>query len=39
MPICINENDGGNFLAVRVSGILSQADYVSFVPEFDQFVQ
>jgi hypothetical protein len=39
MPIHINEDDGGNFLTVHVSGILSQADYERFVPKFEQFVQ
>jgi hypothetical protein len=39
MPIHINEHDGGNFLMVHVSGILSSADYVRFVPKFEQFVR
>jgi hypothetical protein len=39
MPIHINENDGGGFLAVHVSGILSQADYERFVPKFEPFIQ
>jgi hypothetical protein len=39
MPIHINECDGGNFLTIYVSGILSQADYERFVPKFEQFVQ
>jgi hypothetical protein len=38
MPIQINEDTGGNFLAVHVSGILSQADYTQFVPEFERLV-
>ena len=36
MPIHINEDNGGNFLDVHISGILSQADYQQFVPEFDR---
>jgi hypothetical protein len=36
MPIHINEPRGGNFLAVHISGILSQADYQKFVPEFER---
>jgi len=36
MPIQINEDGGGTFLAVQVSGILSQADYEQFVPEFER---
>jgi hypothetical protein len=36
MPIQINEDSGGNFLAVHVSGILSEADYTQFVPEFER---
>jgi len=36
MPIQINEGGGGNFLAVHVSGILSQADYERFVPEVER---
>ena len=39
MPIQINEGDGGNFLAVHVSGILAQADYERFVPEFERLVR
>jgi hypothetical protein len=39
MPIQINERDGGNFLAVHVSGILAQADYERFVPEFKRLVR
>ena len=39
MPIYINELSDGNFLTVRVSGILSQSDYECFVPKFEQFVQ
>ena len=39
MPIHINECIGGNFLTVHVNGILSQADYERFVPQFEQFVQ
>jgi hypothetical protein len=36
MPIHINEDSGGNFLDVHVSGILSQTDYEQFVPEFER---
>ena len=36
MPIRINELTDGNFLTVHVSGILSQADYERFVPEFER---
>ena len=36
MPIHINEPGDGHFLTVHVSGILSQADYVQFVPEFER---
>ena len=36
MPIQINESGGGHFLTIHVSGILSQADYEQFVPEFDR---
>ena len=36
MPIQLNEPRSGNFLAVHVSGILSQADYQQFVPEFER---
>jgi SpoIIAA-like len=36
MPIQTNEDSGGNFLAVHVSGILSQTDYEQFVPEFER---
>jgi hypothetical protein len=36
MPIQINEDNGGNFFTVQVSGILSQADYEQFVPEFER---
>jgi SpoIIAA-like len=36
MPIHINEDNGGKFLAIHVSGILSQADYEQFVPEFER---
>ena len=39
MPIHINEHDGGHFPTVHVSGILSQADYERFVPQFEQFFQ
>jgi len=39
MPIRINEGDGGNFLAVHVSGILAGADYEQFVPEFERLVR
>jgi hypothetical protein len=39
MPIHLNEDSGGNFLTVHVSGILSEADYTRFVPQFEQFVQ
>ena len=39
MPIHINEHEGGNFLTVHVSGILSQADYERFVPKFEQVVR
>ncbi len=39
MPIQIREDDGGKFLAVHVSGLLSQADYESFVPECERLVQ
>jgi hypothetical protein len=39
MPIQTAEGDGGNFLAVHVSGILAQVDYEHFVPEFDRFVR
>jgi hypothetical protein len=39
MPIQIKENNGGNFLADHVSGILAQADYERFVPEFERFVR
>jgi hypothetical protein len=36
MAIQINEPGGGNFLEVHVSGILAQADYEQFVPEFER---
>ena len=36
MPIQTNQPGGGNFLNVHVSGILSQADYTQFVPEFER---
>jgi hypothetical protein len=39
MPIQINEYAGGNFLAIHVSGILTQADYEQFVPEFERLVR
>lgn len=39
MPIQTNEDDGGNVLAVHVSGILTQADYRRFVPEFERLVR
>ncbi|MGA2788981.1 MAG: STAS/SEC14 domain-containing protein [Verrucomicrobiota bacterium] len=39
MPIQINEGGGGNFLAVHVSGILAQAGYERFVPEFERLVR
>lgn len=39
MPIQINEGGSGNFLAVHVSGILAQADYERFVPEFERLVR
>jgi hypothetical protein len=39
MPIHINEPGAGNFLDVHVSGILSQADYKQFVPEFERLVR
>ena len=39
MPIQINENGDENLLAVHVSGILSQADYTQFVPEFERLVR
>jgi hypothetical protein len=38
MQIHINKHDGGNFLTVHVSGILSQADYECFVLKFEQFI-
>jgi hypothetical protein len=39
MPIHINEPGDRNFLEVHVSGILSQADYKRFVPEFERLVR
>lgn len=39
MPVHINELTDGNFLTVHVSGILSQADYKRFVPEFERLVR
>ena len=39
MPIHINEPGEGNFLDVHVNGILSQADYKQFVPEFERLVR
>jgi hypothetical protein len=39
MPIHINEPNGGNVLNVDVSGILAQADYERFVPEFEWLVR
>lgn len=38
MPIQTREDDGGKFLDVHVSGILSQADYENFAPEFERLV-
>ena len=39
MPIQIREDDVGKFLAVHVSGILAQAGYERFVPEFERLVR
>ena len=39
MPIELNEENGGEVLAVHVSGKLAKADYEHFVPEFDRLVQ
>jgi hypothetical protein len=36
MPIHINKNGPGDFLTVHFSGILAQADYQLFVPEFER---
>ena len=39
MPIQINEDDGGKFLTVHLSGKLVKADYERFVPEFERLVR
>jgi hypothetical protein len=39
MPVQLNIDSGGEFLAVHVSGKLAKADYERFVPEFDRLVR
>lgn len=39
MPIQLNEENGGQLLAVHVSGTLAKEDYEYFVPEFERLVQ
>ncbi len=39
MPIQFNEDQGGNVLAVHVSGKLTRLDYERFVPAFDRLVR
>ena len=39
MPIQINEENGGEVLAVHVSGKLVKSDYEHFVPEFERLVR
>jgi hypothetical protein len=38
MPIKLNEENGGNVLAIHVSGKLASSDYEHFVPAFDRLV-
>ncbi len=39
MSIQLKEENGGKILVVHVSGTLVKADYESFVPEFDSFIE
>ena len=39
MSIQLNEENGGNVLAVHVSGKLVKADYEQFVPEFERLIR
>ena len=36
MPIQLDEQHGGNLLAVHITGKLVKADYEHFVPEFER---
>jgi hypothetical protein len=38
MPIQLDEENEGRILVVHVSGKLTRADYVNFVPEFERLV-
>ena len=39
MPIQLNEENGEDFLTVRVTGKLAKSDYEHFVPEFERLVR
>jgi hypothetical protein len=39
MPIQLNEENGGQVLAVHISGKLVKLDYEHFVPEFERLVR
>ncbi|HZM05494.1 MAG TPA: STAS/SEC14 domain-containing protein [Candidatus Saccharimonadales bacterium] len=39
MPIQLDEQHGGNLLAVHVTGKVVKADYEHFVPEFERLVR
>ncbi|MEO6223087.1 MAG: STAS/SEC14 domain-containing protein [Vicinamibacterales bacterium] len=39
MPIRLNEENGGKWLVVHVSGTLAKADYEQCVPEFERLVR
>ncbi len=39
MAMRLDEEDGGRFLAVHVSGKLAKEDYARFVPAFEQFAK
>ena len=36
MPIQMNEDSGGEFFTIHVSGVLTKTDFEHFGPEFDQ---